>query len=202
MTASRFPYTSADWTSDIQNLQAKGVWAFFVSDASKHILTLKLDRISDALALNIGSDDWEATQVASAYAAAQSLGTGFKLFLSFDFTAMACDLSDLVSRVNQYGNHPNQFKVNGKPMISSYSGECLGNSGWASLKAQTNGYTMPFIPGLEGDFNQWPALDSWMWYDSRLNGNILSESNRYIFSWGCAWPQGDYTINVRKTWLP
>jgi glucan endo-1,3-alpha-glucosidase len=126
-------------------------------------LTLELGRISDAVALNFGSDDWEEAQIANAYAAAKSLGTGFKLFLSFDFTAMACDLSYVVSLVNTYSNHPNQFKIDGKPMISSYEGGCLGNSGWESLIAQTNGYTMPFISGLEGQFPQWPALDSWYW---------------------------------------
>ena len=128
-----------------------------------YILTSKLGCISDALALNIGSDSWEETQVASAYAAAESLGTGFKLFLSFDFTAMGCTLSNIVSLVNTYANHPNQFKFNGKTFISSYEGGCLGNAGWASLKDQTNGYAMPFISGLEGQFSQWPALDSWYW---------------------------------------
>jgi glucan endo-1,3-alpha-glucosidase len=162
-----------------------------------HILTL--DRISDALALNMGGDDWEAAQVASAYAAAESLGTDFKLFISFDFTAMGCDLSDLVSSVSTYANHPNQFTVNGKPMISSYSGECLGNSGWQSLKDQTNGYTMPFIPGLEGDFNQWPALDSWYWLVP-LEEFFCINLIQYV-SWGCAWPQGDFNISVSKSWL-
>jgi glucan endo-1,3-alpha-glucosidase len=127
------------------------------------VLTLKLYPISDAVALNIGSDSWELTQVASAYAAAKALGTNFKLFLSIDFTAMGCTLSNIVSLVNTYGNHPNQFKYNGKTFISSYEGACLGNSGWQSLKSQTNGYTMPFISGLEGQFNNWPALDSWYW---------------------------------------
>jgi glucan endo-1,3-alpha-glucosidase len=124
---------------------------------------LNIGRISDAIALNFGQNSWEAAQIASAYAAAKSLGTGFKLFLSFDFTAMSCSLPDTVSTVNIYANHPNQFKIDGKPMISSYEGGCLDNSGWASLKAQTNGYVMPFISGLEGLFSQWPALDSWYW---------------------------------------
>jgi glucan endo-1,3-alpha-glucosidase len=126
-------------------------------------LSLKLGCIRDALALNIGGDSWEAAQVASAYAAAKSLGTNFKLFLSFDFTAMGCTLSNVVSLVNTYANHPNQFKYIGKTFISSYEGGCLGNAGWQSLKAQTNGYVMPFISGLEGKFPQWPALDSWYW---------------------------------------
>lgn len=101
--------------------------------------------------------------MAAAYQAAQDSGTGIKLFYSFDLTAMTCDLNDLVARVQLYANHPSQFKVNGKVFISSYSGDCLGNSGWASLKAQTNAYLMPFIWGLEGQFNAWPALDSWYW---------------------------------------
>jgi glucan endo-1,3-alpha-glucosidase len=126
-------------------------------------LILQLGRISDAIALNIGSDSWEITQVANAYAAAKSLGTGFKLFISFDFTAMPCSLPSVVSLVNTYANHPNQFKFNGKTFISSYEGGCLGNAGWASLKDQTNGYAMAFISGLEGQFSQWPALDSWYW---------------------------------------
>ncbi|PPR05439.1 hypothetical protein CVT26_011317 [Gymnopilus dilepis] len=147
---------TADWLDDIQKIAAGG---------------------ADAIALNIGGDDWQRTQVAAAYQAAQDSGTGIKLFYSFDLTAMTCDLNDLVARVQLYANHPSQFKVNGKVFISSYSGDCLGNSGWASLKAQTNAYLMPFIWGLEGQFNAWPALDSW-------------------YCWGCAWPQGDYPKNT------
>jgi glucan endo-1,3-alpha-glucosidase len=101
--------------------------------------------------------------VDTAYQAAKDSGTGIQLFYSFDLTAMPCALDDLVARVNRYAAHPNQFKVNGKVLISSYSGDCLGASGWASLKAQTNGYLMPFIWGLEGQFTQWSALDSWYW---------------------------------------
>lgn len=131
---------------------------------------------SDAIALNIGSDDWQRNQVASAYAAAQASGTGIKLFYSFDLTEMPCDLNDLVARVNLYKNHPNQFKVNGKTFISSYSGDCLGNSGWQSLKDQTNGYIMPFIWGLEGSFGSWPSLDSWYWWVNTLLKKIQGRS--------------------------
>ena len=128
-----------------------------------YIYILKLGCISDALALNIGSDSWEETQVKSAYAAAESLGTDFKLFISFDFTAMSCNLSNIVAITNLFTNHPNQFKIDGRTFISSFEGACLGESGWASLKNQTNAYLMPFMSGLEGQFSQWPALDSWYW---------------------------------------
>ena len=41
---------------------------------------------SDAFALNVGREDWQRARVVDAYAAAQQLQTGFKLFLSFDMT--------------------------------------------------------------------------------------------------------------------
>ena len=118
---------------------------------------------SDAIALNVGSDGWQHGQVASAYNAAQALGSNFKLFISYDFTALPCDVGVVVDWVNQHANHPNQFRVDGKPLISSFLGECLGDGGWAAVKAQTNGYLMPFLSGLEGNFGGWPSLDSWLW---------------------------------------
>ncbi|KAF9456639.1 glycosyl hydrolase family 71-domain-containing protein [Collybia nuda] len=156
IVGNTFPYTQADWADDIRQIQAKGV---------------------DALALNMGGDSWQRTQISSAYAAAADLGTNFKLFISFDFTAMGCDVNDIVNRVNQFASHPNQLQIDGRPMISSFAGSCLGNAGWASLKAQTNGYLMPFIEGIEGQFGSWTSLDSW-------------------YCWGCAWPQGNMDKNT------
>src|SRR5258708_27636430 len=77
---------------------------------------------------------------------------------------MPCNLGEVVSRVNQFSNHPNQFTVNGRVFVSSFAGGCLGDSGWGNVKAQTNAYIMPFISGLEGQFNNWRSLDSWLWY--------------------------------------
>ncbi|KAJ8522393.1 hypothetical protein ONZ45_g1040 [Pleurotus djamor] len=156
MVGNTFPYTQADWEDDIRQIQAKGV---------------------DGIALNIGSSDWQRGQVASAYAAAAAVRSTLKLFISFDFTEMPCNIDDVVARTNQWANNPYQFKVNGKTMISTFSGDCFGNSGWQTIKDRTNGYLMPFIWGLEGQFNNWPSLDSWM-------------------CWGCAWPQGNYVKNT------
>ncbi|KAJ7434682.1 glycosyl hydrolase family 71-domain-containing protein [Mycena latifolia] len=145
-----YDYTQDTWADDIQQISAKGV---------------------DAIALNIGGDDWQVKQLGYAYAAAQALGSSTKLFISFDFTtSLGCSLSDIVSRTRQFSSHPWQFKVGGKPMISSYSGDCLGNSGWQSLKDQTGAYLMPQL-------GSYPSLDSW-------------------YCWGCAWPQGDYDKTV------
>jgi hypothetical protein len=60
---------------------------------------------SDALAFNVGSEDWQQAQVASAYAAAQSAVPNSKLF--FNFTTMPCDVTDFISSVNRYKKHPN-----------------------------------------------------------------------------------------------
>ncbi|PFH50093.1 glycoside hydrolase family 71 protein, partial [Amanita thiersii Skay4041] len=155
-----YPYTQLDWEDDFRQMQQNGV---------------------DAVALNIGSDSWQLNQLHLAYSAAQSLPTNnnsFRLFLSFDFTAMPCSIDYVVNLVNQFAQHPSQFKVRGRPMVSSYSGDCLGNKGWADVKRRTNGYLMPFIWGLEDKFQEWDSLDSW-------------------YCWGCAWPQGnsDKTTN-------
>ncbi|KAG5643313.1 hypothetical protein DXG03_001197 [Asterophora parasitica] len=156
IVGSEYPYTQNDWADDLRQIAAKGI---------------------DATVLNMGSDAWERQQIGRAYAAAQSIGSNVKLFISFDFTAWnGCDLNDVVGRVKEFANHPNQFKIDGRPFVSSFSGDCLGNAGWASLKAQTNAYLMPFIWGQEGNFNNWPSLDSWL-------------------CWGCAWPNG----NIDKT---
>ncbi|KAJ7231968.1 glycoside hydrolase [Mycena rebaudengoi] len=152
-----YHYTQETWTDDIRQIAAKQV---------------------DAIALNIGGDDWQMKQLGHAYAAAQALGTTTKLFISFDFTtSLGCSLSDIVARTKAFASHPSQFRVSGRPMVSSYAGDCLGNSGWQSLKDQTNAYIMPFIWGLEGKFGTYPSLDSW-------------------YCWGCAWPQGNYDKNT------
>ncbi|KAK0461733.1 glycoside hydrolase family 71 protein [Desarmillaria tabescens] len=151
----RYPYTQSDWADDIARIGTNSV---------------------DAIALNIGDDDWQLSRITDAYAAA--VGTNMKLFISFDYTAFACDVSKTISYINQFKSHPNQFYYNGQVMVSSYSGDCLGTGGWQTIKSSTSAYLMPFIWGLEGSFGStWSFLDSWL-------------------CWGCAWPQGDYDKNT------
>ncbi|KAJ2921917.1 hypothetical protein H1R20_g15179, partial [Candolleomyces eurysporus] len=87
----------------------------------------------DAVALNIGSADWERQRIADAYDVARAIGTNFKFFISFDFTEMSCDVGDIVARIRVISDNSNQFKINGKVFVSSYAGDYLGNAGWASL---------------------------------------------------------------------
>lgn len=109
----------------------------------------------------MGSDQWEVDQIASAYAAAEASGPDHKLFISFDFTSWPCDVAATVAQAKLFTSHPNQFMVDGKPMISSYEGACIGEEGWEQVKAQTGAYLMPFVSGQEGKFDSWPSWDSW-----------------------------------------
>ncbi len=56
------------------------------------------------------------------YEAAKQLGTGFKLFISADF-ATKLNFPEFTDMVLSFRDHPNQLKVDGKPVISSYKGE-------------------------------------------------------------------------------
>ncbi|KAJ4489908.1 glycosyl hydrolase family 71-domain-containing protein [Lentinula aciculospora] len=155
-----YPYTYSNWLSDVQQIAAMGV---------------------DAVALNIGSDVWQWDRVVDAYNAAASSGTGLKMFISFDYTSFVCDNGYATTNwTNYFAKYPAQFTVNGKPMISTYGGgyDCLGVDNWKTVKANTNGYLMPFFWDSENTFKtDWAFLDSW-------------------YCWGCAWPQGDWDKNT------
>lgn len=103
----------------------------------------------DGFALNMGSDSWQSSQIASAFAAAEQLGTGFKLFISFDMTALdgssAASAANLQTFVTQYSGHPNQFKYDGASFVSTFSGE---NSNFGAGSAAA-GWMQNFIQPLE-----------------------------------------------------
>ncbi|KAJ3864516.1 glycosyl hydrolase family 71-domain-containing protein [Lentinula novae-zelandiae] len=156
----RYPYVYNNWLSDVQQISTMGV---------------------DAVALNIGSDTWQWDRVVDAYNAAAASGTGLKMFISFDYTSFVCDNGYATTNwTNYFAKYPAQFAVNGKPMISTYGGgyDCLGVANWKTVKANTNGYLMPFFWDSENTFKtDWAFLDSW-------------------YCWGCAWPQGDWDKNT------
>jgi glucan endo-1,3-alpha-glucosidase len=60
------------------------------------------------------------------YQAAQELGTGFKLFFSADFAGShppGTFESYVRDMVQTYGRHPNQFRVEGRTVLSTFGGE-------------------------------------------------------------------------------
>ncbi|KAI0682732.1 glycosyl hydrolase family 71-domain-containing protein [Cytidiella melzeri] len=169
IVGNTYNYTINTWTADIVLASSKGI---------------------DAFALNVGADTWEPSQVSNAYAAAKSLNTPFKLFLSFDMSSLPCstpsDATLLQTYISNYANHPNQQYVNGKVLASTFSGsdctfgQASVNAGWiyaVKSGASTNG--VYFVPAWFIDpatFPQYSVLDG-------------------AFGWNSGWPQGDYDIN-------
>jgi glucan endo-1,3-alpha-glucosidase len=158
IVGNTYDYTQDSWAADFTAISAKGI---------------------DAVALNVGADSWQKDRVTDAYAAASS--SSIQLFISFDYTSFSCDVDTTVAYVQAFRENTAQFKVDGRPMISSFSGDCLGANGWQEVRNQTGGYLMPFIYD-EVDQNlatgsSYGFLDSW-------------------FCWGCAWPQGNYNIST------
>ncbi|KAF9068884.1 glycoside hydrolase [Rhodocollybia butyracea] len=154
-----YAYDYPAWLLDMTQIRAKGV---------------------DAVALNIGKDPWQWDQVYSAYQAAAK--TNIAVFISFDYTSFSCDVDLTVRWVNGLKDMPAQFTVNGSPMISSFSGSCLGPSGWQQVRERTRGYLMPFLSvdrNLLARDKAYGFLDSWL-------------------CWDCAWPQTNTDIDTRE----
>ena len=94
------------------------------------------------------------------YSAAESAGSSFKLFLSFDMTALSCntssDANTLVNYTKTYASHTAQFKYNGKAFVSTFSGESCTfgqdtvGDGWQNeYKKQLSGSSSAyFVPAF------------------------------------------------------
>ncbi|KAJ7694797.1 glycoside hydrolase family 71 protein [Mycena rosella] len=167
IVGNTYPYTINDWNQDIVLAASKGI---------------------DAFALNVGRDPWQPFRVADAYAAAKSLGSSFKLFLSFDMSSLPCaslgDATTLRNFMEPYQNHPNQFMYNGKPFVSTFAGESCRfgagslNDGWnnALKSGQPAIYFVPSFFVDPATFPSMPVMDG-------------------AFQWNSAWPMGNYDIN-------
>ena len=108
---------------------------------------------SDAFALNFGYDSWQPNQLQSAYDAAASSGTGFKMFLSFDMLALSCsDDNVVVSNIAKFHNHPAQLKDSqGASWVSTFDGGwCRNNGQWQNI-VKNQGIATRFIPAFFND---------------------------------------------------
>ncbi|TFY66719.1 hypothetical protein EVG20_g4369 [Dentipellis fragilis] len=166
MVGNTFPYTLDNWASDIALAHANGI---------------------DGFALNVGSDSWQPGQVANAYQAASQSGTNFKLFLSFDMSALPCagpnDAAALRKYITTYAKHPNQLIYNGRVFASTFSGEscAFGQSspaaGWSSQFTQH--------PDLSGQNAVWfvPAF----FVDPNTFGTFNNVMDG-VLNWNSGWP--------------
>uniref|UniRef100_A0A1D1ZAN8 Glucan endo-1,3-alpha-glucosidase agn1 n=1 Tax=Anthurium amnicola TaxID=1678845 RepID=A0A1D1ZAN8_9ARAE len=113
-------YTQSQWAQEISDAKACGI---------------------DAFALNIGKDSYTETQLGYAYAAAQADGN-FKMFISFDFAyySLPSDNDRIVQLINSYASSPAQYKVDGKPLVTTFIGD---NQDWSNVKSRTNCFLAP-----------------------------------------------------------
>jgi glucan endo-1,3-alpha-glucosidase len=111
-------------------------------------------------------------QVSNAYAAASSMGTTFKLFLSFDMTSLPCAVaadSQLIRMyITTYAAHPNQLLYKGKVFISTFAGQtCMFgtdsvNQGWINTVKTGLVPSTYFVPSFFVDpatFSSYSVLD-------------------------------------------
>jgi len=163
--AQTWSYTSADWTTDINHAKSAGI---------------------DGFALNMGSDPWQPDRVATACSVAQSLG--FKMFLSFEMTAVRCgsaaDAGMLTDLVKTYASHPAQAKYNGRAHVSTFSGENCHfgqgsvQAGWLYLRSLVP--ALYFVPAHFSDVSTFAGAT---WFDG-------------VFNWDASWPWDNNAITT------
>ncbi|HUN47091.1 MAG TPA: endo-1,3-alpha-glucanase family glycosylhydrolase [Stellaceae bacterium] len=150
----------------------------------------------DAFALNVGG--WRKEPIYPAvtgrlFSAAQSLGTGFKLFFSVD----GLDVDEAVAMLSAYYDHPAHFRYGGKPLLSTYSGDAEWATALLAALARAK-RPVVFVPGFfprhSGErFSQAgvrqliaenPELDGFFYFGGAGTGEEIAERSRRI---GAAW---------------
>ncbi|WAQ80809.1 hypothetical protein PtA15_1A147 [Puccinia triticina] len=168
-------YTRSDWSSQCNLAASHGI---------------------DAFALNVGlPDGWQLQQVKDAYEVADAIktttGKAFKLFLSLDMSVIQ-SAEDVTTWVTSFVPLPAQLLINGRPLVSTFSGEAnkLGgedlSSGWqAALKAPLARGN----PSLDALFiPAWSSLDP----STAVSDHPVVDG---IMTWN-SWPTGSENTNT------
>ncbi|TFK49592.1 glycoside hydrolase family 71 protein [Heliocybe sulcata] len=166
IVGNTYPYTVANWASDISLAAAHGI---------------------DGFALNVGPDSWQSARVADAYTAAKNANNGFKLFLSFDMSVLPCttaaNAAALRTYITTYANHTNQLKYNGGVFASTFAGEsCTFGQSSVALGWQTQ-----FVQQLNGSNSVYFAPSFFI--DPATFKNYNNSFNGQ-FNWNSGWPIG------------
>lgn len=112
----------------------------------------------DGLAYNAFSGIAAKNTILSWASAADAIGaTNFRAFISFDMSSSTSSwpnirADDIVSAMLAVGNNPHYFKINGRPVLSTYSGEALGDAWWKNNVLQplaAAGHPVTFLPNFD-----------------------------------------------------
>jgi len=160
----------------------------------------------DGFALNCGG--WTAREPhykarsLLLYEAARQLDTGFLLFLSADF-ASGLSLDEVADMVSSFADHPNQFRWNGKPVLSTFAGEGADNAHGRQVIDWLNthfpdgqgGRTVAFVPyfyprpnitelpedrHVQQLFSTFPDLDGYFYFGAAGSGEQLAGCNERL----------------------
>ena len=164
--------TVADYKKEIEEAQSRGI---------------------DGFVLNCGAwTDKEGgmykKRTGQIYQAAKELGTDFKLFISADY-ATGLTLPETRDMVETFRNHPNQFRWQGKPVLSTFGG---GAAQTEFVKKEFSGdraivyvpfyYPVPAAenPGATGVdqvFNANPSLDGFFNFGAAGTPKAINATN-------------------------
>lgn len=144
----------------------------------------------DGFALNCGSWTKEPYYRAIAerlFEAAASIGTNFKLFFSADGLSEA----DTVAMISEFYDHPNMYRYEGKPLLSTFAGD----RGWArgvlgGLEAGRKPVAfVPFFYAAHGRFadpaiadlvEQNPEVDGFFYFGAAGFGEDIADTSRRL----------------------
>jgi hypothetical protein len=171
-----------------------------VNDFKQEIVEAK-KRGLDGFALNCGG--WEKgdyrNRVIQMYEAARQLGNDFKLFISMDYCC-GNGLQDTQDAIERFKNHPNQFRHNGKPVLSTFGGESRNPQTGQEKIALVKGLGSIFVPYFfPASYREHPTPD-----DIAQLSNDYADLDGYFYFGGA----GDGKSIVRSNslhahyWLP
>ncbi|KNZ61115.1 hypothetical protein VP01_144g3 [Puccinia sorghi] len=171
-------YEAEDWSSDMQFAQQMGI---------------------DAFAINIGRDLTNERNLPLIYEVAEK--NSFHVFVSFDmvYYGKSGSSDDIIKIIEKFALEKSQFVYQGKPLISTFSGEVPGtflvslkitSSGelscysWSSLKKRLHFpiyfLSVKFLPCWTGiDPTQVPSVDGMLSWDAWCPVS-MSQDQRYI----------------------
>ncbi|KAJ9114317.1 hypothetical protein QFC22_005769 [Naganishia vaughanmartiniae] len=199
MLGNTYPYTEADWETNLELAEETGI---------------------DAFGLNLGPERWQADQARTAYRLSSDSGGGIKLFLSLDMNVLPSssreDMLKIIDLVEELGRMPGQLKValphatdriwsdddvqeTEKVVLSTFGGgeANFGGAGWEGFlrECKIRGLNIYFIPAF---FLPPERILAMPYVDA-------------TFNWNSGWPLENDTIstksdevyirNVPQSWL-
>ncbi|WWD04916.1 hypothetical protein V865_002987 [Kwoniella europaea PYCC6329] len=161
----------------------------FTEDDWMKTLDLAEDTSLDALALNLGPEEWQLTQASTAYRLLSSSSTSpkLKLCLSLDLMVLPKDPKLIITKVIQiiqFGRSA-QLRWDDKILLSTFGGQDLGDDGWREVIGGVEsilGEKVFFIPSF------------FLPPEEILAKNYVDGA----FHWNGAWPMNNHTTNLES----